>query len=170
MNSTKILVATLFTLIILFIMFAISMPVHADWKHRTDIDRMTDEKTTFLYTTYSDDDNRFDLIIPCDYIGIESFTLIVFQTFGLNSFGYEDNDSWDIELLTRFDKKPAQIIKWVSKQGNMLAISNLMNFGFLTQIRKYQTLFIKIHLQPDGYVIAEFDISGFNEAVEKHCN
>ena len=43
---------------------------------------------------------------------------------------------------------------------------------FLAKMAKHQILLIKIQIQSDDfdkYIIAEFDISGFSEAVENHC-
>ena len=161
MKTTKALVTTLFTLIILFIMFAVSMPVHADWDSYSDINKMTDKRTTSLYTIYENNNKK---IVLGSFCGKNFF----FSLFEPNLLGIEYEDDFsNNDLLIRFDKESAYNIN-VVRSGNTLWVSE-DDFSFLSKIKKHQILLAEIYLWPNDYVIAEFDISGFDEAVEKYC-
>ena len=160
MNTAKVLVATFFATL-----FMMAMPVHADWESHITVDKMMDEKKIYVFTDYEENNKKFHLAARCKF---EDFALMGNNVF-ISDIKYEDRSN-DNELLIRFDKEPAYYIKNVRaatfEKGSGFVIRDN---DFLSKIKKHQTLLVKIHLQSDDFIIAEFDISGFNEAYEKHC-
>ena len=155
----KTIVASLF--VILSIM---AMPVHAGWESYTGYNIVMFETNTFLYTTYNDDTKRIDLKIPCDFGGYEHYFILELRNSGSFERIYEND--FDNDLLIRFGKEPVYNISTLHKFGNGLVFQD---DDFLSKIKKHQTLLVEIYLWSDEPVIAEFDISGFSEAVENHC-
>ena len=192
-----ILFATLFT------MFAVSMPVHAEWSINTSINRLTDEETIIIYTQYKKDSKTFSLEYSCEYNNLSLFAFD-FQGKGLLGKEYQD-ETYSNKLLIRFDKEPAHIVyvhnatgiiddsdlfdnsdgildnmvlmiigrEFIAKDDSVSRFDRNMK-QFLSKMKKHQILFVKIQIQSDDsivdeYIIAEFDISGFNEAYDSHC-
>lgn len=162
MNTAKALVATLFVTL-----FMMAIPVHADmktgWKPYTEIDKMTDLSRKWIFTGYMEKNKRFTLARFC-----QKGTVFVVTFEGFGSFGKEYDESNHNDLLVRFDKLPAYYInvRKIAKYGLAIVHTD----SFLSKIRKHQTLLAKFQIWPDGYIIAEFDISGFDDVYEKHCN
>ena len=152
-------IATIATNLFIFLFLAVSMPVQAGWETFIEIDKMTDEERIFFFIT--DNSKNVALIYGCD--NEDTFALMKRGSFGKE---YE-NKSLDNELLIRFDKKPAYVIENVffSDDGGFLIEDN----DFLLKVKKHQTLLAKIQVLSDDYITVEFDISGFNEAVENYC-
>ena len=139
----------------------LAIPVSTGWKPFTHIDKMTDRESKVIYTAYMKDEKLFVLIYSCE----ENVFGLAFQGNGVLK-GYED-DSWN-ELLIRFDKETPFNISYVFKTYDDLFLIH-HNRAFLSKIKKHQILSVDICFWSDESVIVEFDISGFDEAVEKHC-
>ena len=148
-----------------FLFLTVSMPIQAEWESNPIIDKITNGKNEIIYTIYREDTKLFVLAYYCKH---KTFGLTPIFA-GLGSLGKEYEDGFANGLLIwfdeEFDEESGYMID-VFKTHNSLAIQNDV---FLSEMKKHQTLFTEIHLWPDEYVTTEFDISGFDEAYEKHC-
>ena len=155
--------------------------MYPDWHVTTDIDRMMDRKTNSFFVRSKDFNNdKIALLFICREDGIWPTLASYTKSFGKE---YQNEGS---EILIRFEKEPAYNIyiyyqsdsiihftgeEILTDESSMLEWYKSIGL-FLSKMKKHQTLLIKIQIQSDDsdeYIIAEFDISRFNETVEKHC-
>lgn len=188
----KAIGVTLF--VTLFIMFAVSIPVHAqkidyvypntEWRISGNIDEMTDEIIfASVSTEYEDGDefHRFTLRMKCnDIIKIYSLPGDYYRSDNyLFSLNYRLDDKWSRtsfneiygyesdtrNLLVRFDKNDAFHTRAKISYGHH--IMTLTDTDFLSKIKEHKILLIRFHMEKPNYsIVAKFNISGFNGAYE----
>ena len=194
MKTTKALIATLFTLIILFIMFAVSMPVHAEWKPYTYMDEMTDEIFKAVVIEYESEHEykkpafNIELYVAChnNRVSIrftEIFTRINDESAIVAGLNESELTSDITDILVRFDKKPAFNIDVIQHHHDINSINipmpgmkiyviakeNDLNFDdtdnqFRLNLSKGITLRMKIKS-----FIARFSLVGFTKTYTSHC-
>ena len=190
MKTTKALIATLFTLIILFIMFAVSMPVHAEWKPYTYMDEMTDEIFKAVVIEYESEHEykkpafNVKLYVVCNNNRVSiRFTEIFTRINDESEIDESEITSEITNILVRFDRNPAFNIDVIQHHHDINSINipmpgmniyviakeNDLNFDdtnnqFRLNLSKGITLRIKIKS-----FIARFSLIGFTKTYNLHC-
>ena len=187
-TAMKAIGATLFA--ILFIMFAVSMPVHAQyinylypntkWRITANIDEMTDK---IILSRFGNEYKFYDRYKD----GISSIRLEINCIFGFDSIGVSSRDNArefsdkyqsfirgiPSTLLVRVDNDYAFYIRvdmnfsrdFIYVHDSTYLLSRLQNHNFLR---------MEIFMKTGRPIVAKFDITGFNEAFEHYrlrfCN
>ena len=178
MKTMKTIVATL------FIMFAVSMPVHAqyrgfnyvhpdtEWQVSGNIDEMTDEiKSSNFYNQYTGYFHVIQLDIDCDNnISIFSWyneDVADHSVLLTNRIDFDDRYESDTEnFLVRFDNDEVFYIQ-VGKTKKVDFIMRLP-VHFLSKLQNRRILRMKIHMEVGYSIVAKFNITGFTEAFEEY--
>ena len=168
----KTRIATLFTLIILFVMFAVSMPVHAHFHTDTGW-KITNEPERAIFVQdeikeYSTDDVEIhlhvSLVVYCRggiAIEIEGYITQHYYSYDLRF----DNET---SLPIRFDDERDISIEVERESDTLLYIHNLSKFH--RYLNNYDELRIWLSLYYMNHnIMARFDISGYEQAYRSHC-
>ena len=151
----KTIVATLFVTL-----FAVSMPVHAQWEPHTAFEPLTGGIYQAVNYTYRDDNRVVLLVVPCNQ---------QYNHFWIAVDGFYLNDEYDSgyhNILADFDGE--HIFNLVVVKRRIWSMFRIMNhMSFFSKLKKHRELSIPIHHESD--FIARIDLTRFNEIYDLHC-
>ena len=171
-------IATIATNLFIFLFLTVSMPVHAHY--HTD----TGWKTTYEPEKAIYVQDRIRVLSEPDSIELSLYVslmvhcgedMVAIETEGFITRYHVENDSLqfgnETYLTIRFDDEKDTSIE-VERESDTLLYIHYRNISkFLRDLKKHKKL--RIWLRPllfDGnYIMARFDISGYEQAYRNHC-
>ena len=176
----KTIVATM------LILFAFTMPVHAEWKPYS-FDEMNDNAYKSVQYIYNEDnlnEDTFFLIfdVSCklfpSWFPISGINFAV-GDYSLNGISlseeYETLEGGTIRV--RFDKEPAFTVKGIvpsfHSDKNHIQIKDIDAYEFLNKMKKHRRLLVRVYAyNPDKsyrYLTARINLIGFTKTYNSHC-
>ena len=171
------------------------MPVHAEWKIHTQLDDKHDTIFKTIYISHIHESNPISLSVICPIPIIKNnynIYKMLFENYYNGFFPYGRNgevmkikvdgdilgSEYDIyqstPLLVQFDNESEYFIHVRFDRGSLFSEGLLIvpdEFGrqFRLNLEDYETLRMKINI-PDDSIVARFNITGFKETYDSHCD
>ena len=187
----KATVATLFATL-----FAVSMPVHAEWKTHTQLDDKGGTILKRIYVSHIHESSPISLSIVCPipiignnygvykrifenhYKGIFPYgrngEVIAIEFDGdISRSGYNLYQS--TPLLVQFDNEPEYFVHvrfsrgLLFSEGLLLIIPDKFGHYFKLNLENHKILCMEINIPGDS-IVARFDLTGFKETYDSYCD